>query len=291
MSGFVQTFNAISRMAGRTFMVGATVICTGTSGLAEAPKRVVSMNLCTDLLAMMLADEGQLLSVSAIALDENVSSMAQRARSLQINNGQAEDVFLMQPDLVLAGIYTPPTTLNMLKTLGIRVEVFDIETSLDGVRDQVKKMGAALHREKAANALIADFDARRAALKAEVGPRPSALLYHPSGYTSGIGSLSHEILELAGFRNAADEAGYTEGTRMPLEVLALTDPDLVITSMPYPGGSRAEDVMRHPVVQALKDSRVATANTNHDWVCDTPFVIRAAEQLATVRRAIIGESQ
>lgn len=278
-------------IAARAVSAGAAILCMGTVVLAEAPKRVVSINLCTDLLAMMLADEGQLLSVSRIALDENVASLASEARAYQINNGQAEDVFLMQPDLVLAGVYSPPATLDMLRNLGIRVEIFDIETSLDGVRDQVARMGAVLHREAAAKALIEDFDARRAALAANSGERPSALLYHPSGYTSGVGSLAHEILDLAGFRNAAVEAGYAEGMRMPLEVLALSNPDLVITSTPYPGGSRAEDVMQHPAVLALRDSRAATTSTSHDWVCDTPFVIRAAEKLANVRRAMNGEDR
>lgn len=249
------------------------------------------MNLCTDQLAMMLAAEGQLLSVSRIALDPHVSAMAEQASAYRINHGQAEDVYLMQPDLVLAGVFTPQTTVDMLRTLGIRVEIFDITTSLDGVRDQVARMGDVLHREAAAETMIAEFDARRAALAAQAGPNPSAMLYYANGYTSGDGSLAHEILDLAGFRNAAVDAGYTWGMKMPLEVLALSQPDLVITTTPYPGGSRAEDVMRHPAVQALQSSHAAAAITDHDWVCGTPLVLRAAEQLAQVRRAMIGADQ
>ena len=71
---------------------------------------------------------------------------------------------------------------------------------------------------------------------------------------------------------------------MPLEVLALTDPDLVITSTPYPGGSRAEAVMAHPAVEALQESRAAAAMTDHDWVCGTPRVLDAAARLADIRR-------
>jgi len=255
---------------------------------ADAPQRVVSMNLCTDQLAMMLADEGQLLSVSRIALDGQVSAMAEQARAHRINYGQAEDIYLMEPDLVLAGEYTPASTVNMLRGLGIRVEVFDITSSLDGVPEQLAKMGKVLHRDAQAAAMIADFNTRRTALAAQAGPRPRAIFYYANGLTSGEGSLAHEILDLAGFSNAAVEAGYGWGRKLPLEVLALTDPDLVITSTPYPGGSRAEDVMKHPAVQALQQGTTMAAVTDHDWVCGTPYVLRAAEELAVVRRQMNG---
>lgn len=246
------------------------------------------MNLCTDQLAMLLAGDGQLLSVSQISLDAHVSPMAEEARGYEINHGQAEEIFLMEPDLVLAGIYTPQATVNMLRGLGIRVEVFDITSSLDGVRGQIAKMGKALHREAAAAAMVAEFDERRAVLEAREGGRPSAMLYYANGLTSGEGSMAHEILDLAGFRNAAVEAGPEWQMRMPLEVLAMTDPDIVIAATPYPGGSRAEDILQHPAVRALQETRAAAAVTDHDWVCDTPFVLRAAEHLAEVRRAMTG---
>ncbi|WP_354667609.1 ABC transporter substrate-binding protein [Lentibacter algarum] len=257
-----------------------------SGALADAPQRVVSMNLCTDQLAMLLAAKGQLLSVSQISLDSHVSPMAKEAANYRINYGQAEDIFLMQPDLVLAGEYTPRSTVNMLRGLGIRVEIFSITTTLDGVTSQLAKMGALLHREAEAERMITDFEARRAALATDSETPPSAIFYYANGFTSGRGSMANEVLELAGFSNAAIAAGYDSGRKMPLEVLALTDPDLVITSTAYPGGSRAEDILQHPAVKALQRGRAATAVTDHDWVCGTPFVMRAAEKLATLRHSM-----
>ena len=272
-------------------MLAGVALALGEPALAEAPSRVVSINLCTDQLAMMLAGEGQLLSVSRIAHDPQVSPMVAEARNYKKNYGQAEEIYMMRPDLVLAGVYTPSHTVRMLEDLGIPVVRFDITRSLDGVRAQIAKMGEVLHRQEAAARLIARYDARRAALAREGGARPSAMLYYANGYTSGEQSLANDILELAGFTNAAVAAGYEWGMKMPLEVLALTDPDLVITTKPYPGGSRAEAVMRHPAVEALKADSATTAVTDHDWVCGTPFVMRAAERLAQVRREMTGASQ
>src|SRR6056300_563463 len=84
---FVARFRLIS-------LCMAALMVTSATDAQTTPLRVVSMNLCTDQLAMMLADEGQLISVSDIATDPNMSPMAEAARAYPINHGQAEEIFL-----------------------------------------------------------------------------------------------------------------------------------------------------------------------------------------------------
>ena len=285
ISGSMRTGKHISLCLLAWSVVALRALPLGAADLP--PQRVVSINLCTDQLAMMLAAEGQLLSVSDVAKDVRVSPMADRAGQYVINHGNAEEIYTLRPDLVLAGVYTPRATVAMLEQLSIPVAVFDTVDSLDAVRDRVLEMGAVLHREDAARALVSDYDARLAGLRAEsAAARPSAMLYYANGYTSGDQSLAGEILNVAGFDNAAVAAGYDWGRKMPLEVLALTDPDLVITTRPYPGGSRAEAVMDHPVVHALRDGRATATVTDHDWICGTPLVLNAIERLAETRRSM-----
>jgi len=267
-------------------MVGATVLIAAPPAVAEAPQRVVSINLCTDQLAMLLAGEGQLVSVSRIALDQRVSAMASEALHYVINAGRAEEVHVMRPDLVVAGVYTSRDTIAMLRRLGIEVVQFDIVKSLDQVRTRILEMGDALEQQEAARVLVARFDADLAALREEKGPlndAPRAALYYANGYTSGENSLATDILHAAGLRNAPAEAGYDWG-KLPLEILALIDPDLVITARRYPGGSRAEEVMDHPVVGALRGRGAAL--TDQDWVCGTPFVLRAIRDMVDARRSV-----
>ena len=71
-------------------LASAAALLVAGSADAEAPTRVVSMNLCTDQLAMLLADEGQLLSVSHIAFDPLASPMVEEAAGYEKNHGQAE---------------------------------------------------------------------------------------------------------------------------------------------------------------------------------------------------------
>ncbi|WP_420556880.1 ABC transporter substrate-binding protein [Roseovarius sp.] len=269
----------------------AALLCGASPVVAETPRRVVSMNLCTDQLAMMLAAPGQLHSVTYIAADARSSAMAEQAKEHVINHGLAEEIFLMQPDLVIAGAYSTRATVEMLRRLDIPVVMFDPASSLDDVRDRILQMGEVLHREDTAQALVSDFDTRLANLRTEVAQRPRAVLYYANGYTSGEQTLAGQILITAGFTNAAAEAGYGAGMKIPLEVLAVTNPDLVITSQPYPGESRAEAIMNHPVIETLRRTGERASITDRDWVCGTPYVLRAIEELAADRDALFGDRQ
>ncbi|PKP83954.1 MAG: ABC transporter substrate-binding protein, partial [Alphaproteobacteria bacterium HGW-Alphaproteobacteria-2] len=59
----------------------------GAAADTPPPARVVSINVCTDQLAMLLAAPGQLLSVSHLARDPYSSAMAAEARAWPANRG------------------------------------------------------------------------------------------------------------------------------------------------------------------------------------------------------------
>lgn len=250
---------------------------------SDAPQRVVSMNLCTDQLAMLIAGEGQLLSVSQLASDPRSSAMVVQADQYITNHGRAEEIYLMQPDLVLTSPYSARATVRMLERLGIRVETFEISNSLSTIPDQLTHMGEILGQQDKAAALVAEYQTALAAFQATPSNRPTAAMYQANGYTTGDRSMAGEILTLAGFENAAVAAGYAGGGIIPLEVLAMAQPDAVIQSLPYEGGSRAEEIMDHPAVAALRKNGERAGLTDHDWVCGTPFVLRAIAKMTELR--------
>ncbi|MEM6577389.1 MAG: ABC transporter substrate-binding protein [Pseudomonadota bacterium] len=276
------------RWSGYVAGVVLATLAPSTPATAKAPERVVSMNLCTDQLAMLLAAPGQLQSVTYIARDPRASAMSEEAEAYPINRGLAEEIYLMQPDLVIAGAFSTRATVAMLKRLGIPVVVFDPAYSLEDVRDRILQMGSVLGREAAAEELLRDFDARLVRLQANVAERPRAVLYYANGYTSGDQSLAGQILAAAGFANVAVEAGFQAGDKLPLEVLVMTDPDIAITSRPYVGASRAEAILDHPAIVAFRAGRAGQSMTDRDWVCGTPYVLRAIEALSQARQNLVG---
>ncbi|MDU8945151.1 ABC transporter substrate-binding protein [Ovoidimarina sediminis] len=256
----------------------AAWLFTGLAAGAETPPgRVVSINLCTDQLAMMLAAPGQLVSVSYLARDPMSSAMVADAAAYPPNRGLAEDVFLLQPDLVVAGAWTTPATAAMLERLGVRVERFGIAATPEEITGQIRRMGALLGRDPEAEAMANRFldDVARLAASAAAAPRGRAATYHANGFTSGTGELSDLILSLAGYRNIADEIGLSTGGHLPLETLVLAVPDLVVTGERFPGVSRSEDVMGHPSLDHL----AARAETDAGWVCGLPHILSAVEGL------------
>lgn len=260
------------------------------SGLARAasPERVVSMNLCTDQLAMMLAAPGQLISVSFLARDEMMSAMTEAAQAYPVNHGGAEEIFLLQPDLVVTGTWSAMMAQQLLTGLGIRVEQLPIATSLDQVRANITQMGDWLGRPGAAAALRAEFDRNLALLQAaDTAPldRPRTAIYAANGYMAGLASLSNTIIQQAGLANIAGELGLDQSQILDLERVILAAPDLIITDQKYGGWSRAEAIMDHP---ALHIAGRETARRDHHWSCGTPLVIKAVAELAAAKRRLVG---
>lgn len=243
-----------------------------------APQRVVSINLCTDQLAMLMAAPGQLKSVSFLSTENGTSMMVDEAARYPLNHGQAEEVFLMQPDLVLAGTYTAKATVDLLGELGFRVEQFTPASSFEDVRTSLLRMGALLHREQRAAELVAELDAGLAELAARKPPAKSAAFYYANSYTSGTGTLADAIVRAAGLTNVGDTLGFRGMTRMPLELLITAKPDLIIEGdSQYSAPALAKENFSHPAMKALSGRIVAIPDKY--TICGAPFTLEASRML------------
>ncbi|MFT7594701.1 MAG: iron complex transport system substrate-binding protein [Paracoccaceae bacterium] len=273
----------------RIISLFAALVLSSAAAIAGPPARVVSINLCTDQLALGLAAPGQLVSVSRLSHDDASSVMADAARALPVNGSGAEEVYLLAPDLVLAGTFTATSTVQMLRDLGIRVEVFAPAQSLTDIPALLTRMGDLLGRQPQAAAQIAAFQRDLDALSAPPAQRPRAALYYGNSYTLGDHSLAGDILKAAGFDNIATEAGLTMGGTLPLEQLILLQPDVIVQGRDYPGQARAEDNLNHPALRTLTDTRVAGTLTDRDWICGTPHVLSAVRAMRDLRLMVGAE--
>ena len=247
-----------------------------TAPEVPAPKRVVSMNLCTDQLAMLLAGPGQLVSVSALSADPLVSLMADQARGYPLNHAHAEEIYLLKPDLVLAGSYTARSSTEMLRRLGIRVETLPPANSLSEISAGIALMGALLGREAEARALNESFTADLAAITPPA--RRLGASYDANGYSVGRETLSGDVMRKAGLELVPDRLGLHYGGPLALEALVMAAPGVVVTGTRYDNPSRAEEILDHPALARLGASRIAIPD--RDWICGLPQITRAAAELA-----------
>lgn len=265
-----------------TLLLFGALLCIA-SGLASAqtPQRVVSMNLCTDQLAMLVAKPGQLISVSHLSVDPTASLMVERAQSLIINHGLAEQVIRLKPDLVIAGTYTTRTTVNLLKRLDVRVVEFEPANSLEDVRTNLTRMGKLLGRQPQAVELIRAFNQQlvQASVRAS-STRALVGSYGANSYTGGAASLESQIVKTAGFEHLGSKLQLQGTSKLPLESLILADPDIVMSWQRWSEGSdRAVEVLQHPALDRWFGQQRRISVDSRYWICGTPYTVKAIRQL------------
>jgi iron complex transport system substrate-binding protein len=160
--------------------------------------------------------------------------------------------------------------------------------ALSEVTEQLRTVGQAMGRSAEAEVLAAQFDADLAALRLDRAAPLSAAMYYPNGYTTGAGTLADDILRATGFANIGAEAGVTGGGILPLERLVMAAPAMIVTSTPYPGASRSEEILAHPALRAVREAAGQARVTDADWICGTPHILRAVAAMAQARRALGG---
>jgi iron complex transport system substrate-binding protein len=283
----MQQANAAYRQRITRMLALAGVLAASLAGNAGAapPQRIVSINICGDLLALTLAPRARIASVTFLAADPIMSPIAAAADGVPLNYGKAEEVLAYEPDLVLAGRYTARATVALLQRLGYPVIEFDIAQSLDDVRDQIRTAAAAMGVTRAGENMIAGLDARIAqAEPRREGHRPLAAVYGPNGFTPGPRTLSGALIELAGFENLAARVGIQYWGSLSLEHLLLARPDVLIFEAEHlQAHALATQILAHPALAHLRDEATVADVPRPLWSCPGPWIADALDQLAAAR--------
>jgi iron complex transport system substrate-binding protein len=250
------------------------------------PENIVSLNLCTDQLLMLLADHDRIASVSYLAVKKETSAMAEEAFGIPLNHGKAEEIMIMKPELVLAGAFTSRPTVFMLKKLGYKVIELPVARHLDDIRKNIKTVADAIGEPQRGKQMIAAFDLRLAGFQADHDiPKPIAVFYRENSYTTGGHTLANSILEAAGFINLAKTLGISGSGHLPLETLITQASDIIILGQKRSQkGAMSAAALAHPAFKKFANQRMTITISDPDWVCGTPFVLDAIENLATIRK-------
>lgn len=270
-------------LSGLVLLAGALLVAP----VEAMPKRVMSLNLCTDQLAMTLAEPGQLVSVSFLAREPSLSMLHEKAQGYPVNHGLAEEVFLENPDLVVTGTYSLHNTTALLKRLGFHVEEFSFAQTLETIPGEIRRMGALIGQEKKAETIANDFTSELKAIAArQCGKHPTMIAYDQNGIASGRGTLADSVMQAAGFVNLAAEMGIVGVAPFPLEQVIAAQPDVINMSTPQTAPTLGEYVPRHPAIAALPQTRVGAFVPEGSLSCGTPLVIKAVRALAALRSTI-----
>ena len=250
---------------------------------ADAPRRVVSFNVCSDQLVVALADPEQIAGLSPYATDPMLSVVVEEAKKFRRLDWQAESTIPLNPDLVFTGPWDRSATRQMLTRFGIRVVQLDLVRDVASARAEIITVAGLLGQQERGARLAAALDAARDRLTKVPRSRFSTALVIDQGrFTAGSGTLAAALLAEAGLRPPAGAPGSIGGF-VPLEKLLMIKPDLVFLKDP-PGVPTDQGALylTHPALRALYPPERRIALPEKFSMCGGPALIGALDYLAGV---------
>ena len=241
------------------------------------PRRVVSLNLCTDELLLALAEPGQIASVTHLAGREEETHLWRQASAYPLNDGTMEGAVAMRPDLVLTMGGGGGDRIGLARRLGIRTLDLPFPQSLEDEFAAIRAVAHAVGRADAGEALVSRIEAlRRSAPQEQI----DTIWVGGGGRTVGATGQEAQWMALAGYRQRE-----MAGDLVQLEELLARPPSVLLRSdyraRQY---SRGQAWLAHPLAQQIRGGRTVTTDGRR-WTCMGPALIEEIERLKRERGA------
>lgn len=251
------------------------LLMLATLAPVHAAERIVSLDYCADQYALRIAPE-KIIAVSPDARSD-FSYMRRAAVDVRTVRPTAENVLALKPDLVIRSYGGGPNAGAFYTRLGIRVVQLGYAATLADIRSETVRIASELGREALGKTLAKEMDERLAGIQKE---RSGVIMYMtPGGVTTGPGTLMHEVLIAAGYRNFETSPGWRS---LPLEALAGNPPPKIATAF-YGRGAEQRflwSAARHPLVKDLISARGSVNLDDATTTCSAWFIVDAIERLA-----------
>ncbi len=248
------------------------------------PPRIASLDYCADAHVLALAEEGEVVALSAEA-DAPYAWAGRRAPGLPRLVDGVEGLVALRPDLVVttAG---HARAADLAERAGLRVLRLGYLNGIEDSFSALRRLAAALGRGARAETVIRETRARLRALERRAsarraGERPLALYLTPSGITTGGGTYVDRLIRLAGLRNLLAERGVKGWSRLRLEDFVRLRPDVVISSFfaARRGWQESWRLTAHPLARRLLRNVRHIVVPAGSWGCAGFYAVEAAERI------------
>lgn len=253
------------------------VILSIAPATAQPAQRIVSLNLCADLLLVDLVRPSRIAALSRNALNPSLNPDPEKMAGFRLTGRTAEEALALNPDLVLAGAFAGRDAKAFLRGQGIPVVEVGIADTVEGIASVIRQTGDALGVPDEAAALVASME-RPAP---PPGARPRALNLQRRGFVAGRQTLMDDLMRRAGLENAASFEGYRQ---FDAEGLMQLDTDIIVLSKaPGAPSDQGEALLQHPALQAHFGTALHVVVPGNLTVCAGPHVARAVDILRGAR--------
>jgi iron complex transport system substrate-binding protein len=255
----------------RAFVFASAISFALALPVEAAPRRVASLNLCTDELLLLVAAPDQIVSVTHLSQSEAETPLWRKAGRYRRNDGSLVSVAPLKPDLVLTMGGGARDRGRIAARLGIPTLDLPYPQSIADIEQAVVRLARALGRPAAAQ----PFLMRIAALRASAPKRGTDAVWLGGGGRSLVATgLGAEWMALAGLRQRP-----LAGDRISLEQLLVRPPAVLLRS-DYRAGqySGEQRWLSHPLASGTRRSR-SLATDGRLWTCMGPLLAGEVERL------------
>ena len=260
--------NGLRRVLVLTLLLGWT-LAVRSDPASPSPERILSLDLCMDWILAYHVDKARIAGLSPL---HKRYPLPLKLDHWPVHDGSLEQIYQLQPDLILVGEYNALMLRNRLQTLHLPVAVVPLPQSLEQLEDyertllQLTGLSANL-ATPAPHEQHPDLTA------------PRLLLLGANGVGTGVGTFEDQILRQAGWANYLTDQGYVS---LDLEQLVSDPPDAVLWASPD-SPSLANRFAEHPALAGhIPEQRWLTTDYWR-WQCPGPWTWELIEQLRQAR--------
>ncbi len=247
--------------------------------------RIVSLAASNTEIVFALGVEDRLVAVDLTSDYPSELADLNVTRVNTFPNVDLETILALSPDLVLAADIIAITDIEALAAQGLPVLVLGPRT-LEGILDDVLLVGLATGTLAEARDLTEDLQSRIDAVTSVTDAlveRPLVYLEFFPLWTFGPGSFGHDLIVMAGGRNAGASLTSAFG-EVSDEFVIAADPDVIVFTVgPFAQTSRA-DIEARPgwdTIRAVAEGQIHSIDDN-EVARAGPRMVDALEDLARI---------
>ncbi|GEP98596.1 heme/hemin ABC transporter substrate-binding protein [Chitinophaga cymbidii] len=197
--------------------------------VAQAPyQRIVSLNGTVTEIICALGFEKSLAGVDVTSTyPASVKALPKVGHNRNIS---AEPVLALKPEIVITtSNYISPAVLEQIKAVGVKTVQLKQDYSLDGTRQLITEVAAALNAPDKGAALVKKLEQEQQALRINAGKKKVLFIYARGAgnmMVAGDGTSVTKMIQLAGAQNAI--TGFREYKPLNAESLIAANPDVIL---------------------------------------------------------------
>lgn len=266
--------------------------------IARKPERIVSLSPSNDEILCALVDEKRVAGLSKFSQDTATSYVAETAHRINVFvDRNAEQIVSLRPDLVIAARYTKVDLKGVLAaTRTPLISTTDFRNFTD-VEANIRLIAQSVGEESRGQAVIEEMrekiaDARSRMRDENVGMR--ALYLATGNFSAGAETSIHEILNAAGLKNAAAEAGIKGHGKIAAEQILQMNPDMLLIASGYERDRGFRQLLEKDsqlsALKAIKSNRIvevparSVLTVSHHVADAVGTLVEAVNRLTTINK-------